>query len=280
MQILFLDTKLGCEHAVLIGERVDSLASGCGRLLLELPIQANQNLELAILRDLGDNYLQVSCDDRLSRPGSSIKLSVQWQWTLLRQQSWHHCKPSLPPFNACIAGTCLKSEVKQRNNVRAETCGTNVEAEQLDYTTHTHSWKLQTENKQPLDIQSTNRITPQNHLLESNTPTRTRMHTASTARTPNKPGMSKTHQQICWINDRNTWHTHTYMLSKQWSNKNANNTTQQTKTRQPKQSPSHTCIPTNHKFLKIWTQMLGENGHTRLWWKILRSHARQKKTRQ
>ena len=113
---LLLDTKLGVEHAGLVGERVDSLASGCGKLLLELRIQANQNLELAILLDLGDNYLQVSCDDRLSRPGSSIMLSVQWQWTLLRQQSWHHCKPPLPSFNDCIGGACLKSEVKQRNN--------------------------------------------------------------------------------------------------------------------------------------------------------------------
>ena len=94
------------------------------------------------------NYFQVSCDDRLSRPGSSIRLSVQWQWTLLRQQQGHQRKPSLPSFNACIAGACLKSEVKERNNAWAETCGTNVEEDQLDYTHPSHilrsyqSWLL------------------------------------------------------------------------------------------------------------------------------------------
>ena len=46
VNLLLLDTELGFEHAGLIGERVDSLASGCGRLLLELRVQATQNLEL------------------------------------------------------------------------------------------------------------------------------------------------------------------------------------------------------------------------------------------
>merc|ERR1712166_885546 len=54
-----LGSRLGFEHARLLGERVDSFASGCGSLLLELQVQATTKLELAVLLDLSCSNLHV-----------------------------------------------------------------------------------------------------------------------------------------------------------------------------------------------------------------------------
>merc|ERR1712054_417450 len=51
---------LGLEDAWLLGERVDALASWCGRLLLELHVQDTTKFELAILLQLAGCQLHIA----------------------------------------------------------------------------------------------------------------------------------------------------------------------------------------------------------------------------
>merc|ERR1719326_1350421 len=60
-----LRSRLRLEHAWLLGERIDTLASRGGRLLLQLQVQATAKLEGTILLQLGSSQLHVSGDDGL-----------------------------------------------------------------------------------------------------------------------------------------------------------------------------------------------------------------------
>merc|ERR1711865_650965 len=69
-----LGSWLGLEHAWLLGEWVDSLASWASWLLLELQVQAAANLEGAILLQLGSGQLHVVGDDGLHILGLKTRL--------------------------------------------------------------------------------------------------------------------------------------------------------------------------------------------------------------
>jgi hypothetical protein len=106
-----LGTKLGFEHAGVLGERVDSFASSCGNLLLELQVQATTKLELAILLDLGSTTSMSAATTAFT--SLVFKPAFSAQHRKLQWQSWNNCRPSWQE-------PCWQSEVKQQNDNATE----------------------------------------------------------------------------------------------------------------------------------------------------------------